>query len=56
MEQRWNPQGDVRSLPMYEHDEGPVNLLKQRDVRVRVNVEGVIEGWDERWSYHRSYR
>ena len=56
MEQRWNPQGDVGSLPMYEHDEGPVHLLKQRDVRVRVNVEGMIEGWDERWSYHRSYR
>jgi len=53
IEQRWDPQGDVASLPMYEHDEGPVNLLKQQDVR---HVEGVMAGWDERWSYHRSFR
>ena len=53
VQRRWDPQGDAASLPMYEHDDGPVNLLKQRRVGC---VEGVVEGWDERWSYHRSYR
>lgn len=53
IERRWNSQGDAASLPMYEHDDGPVNLLMQQDVG---HVKGAIEGWDERWSCHRSYR
>ena len=50
---KWDPQGDVACLPMYEHDTGPVNLLRQRPVEY---AEGIIEGWDERWDYNRSYR
>ena len=43
---KWDPQGEVLSLPMYEHDTGPVKLLKQRKVEY---IEGSVEGLDERW-------
>ena len=43
---KWDPQGKVLCLPMYEHDTGPVNLMKQRKVE---HTRGSIEGWDERW-------
>lgn len=46
VERKWDPQGDVLCLPMYEHDTGPVKLIKQRKVEY---TEGSIEGWDERW-------
>ena len=46
IERKWDPQGDVLCLPMYEHDTGPVNLIKQQKVEY---TEGSIEGWDERW-------
>ncbi len=46
IKRRWDPQGNVLCLPMYEHDTGPVKLLKQRKVEY---IEGSIEGWDERW-------
>lgn len=53
IERRWDPHGDVLCLPMYEHDTGPVKLIKQRKVEY---AEGSIEGWDERWQHeeHRS--
>ena len=46
VERRWDPHGDVLCLPMYEHDTGPMKLIKQRKVEY---TEGSIEGWDERW-------
>ena len=46
VERRWDPQGNILCLPMYEHDTGPVNLIKQRKVEY---TQGSIEGWDERW-------
>lgn len=46
VERKWDPQGNVLCLPMYEHDTGPVKLIKQRKVEY---TEGSIEGWDERW-------
>lgn len=47
VKRKWDPQGDVLSLPMYEHDSGPVNLIKQRKVGY---IQGSsIHGWDERW-------
>ena len=48
VKRKWDPQGDVLCLPMYEHDSGPVKLVKQRKVEY---IEGSIEGWDERWKY-----
>lgn len=49
----WDPEGDALSLSMYEHDEGPVSLLRQDHVG---HVDGAVKGWDERWSSHRSWR
>lgn len=46
VKRKWDPHGDVLSLPMYEHDTGPVSLIKQRKVEY---IQGAIEGWDERW-------
>lgn len=46
VKRKWDPHGDVLSLPMYEHDTGPVKLKKQRKVEY---IQGGIEGWDERW-------
>ena len=46
IERKWDPQGKVLCLPMYEHDTGPVSLIKQRKVE---HTRGSIEGWDERW-------
>ena len=48
VERKWDPHGDVLCLPMYEHDTGPVKLIKQRRVEY---TEGSIEGWDERWEH-----
>lgn len=44
VKRKWDPHGDVLSLPMYEHD--TVSLIKQRKVEY---IQGAIEGWDERW-------
>lgn len=46
VKRKWDPQGNVLCLPMYEHDTGPVKLIKQRKVEY---TQGSIEGWDERW-------
>ena len=46
VERKWDPYGEALCLPMYEHDTGPVKLIKQRKVEY---TEGSIEGWDERW-------
>lgn len=46
VERKWDPRGNALCLPMYEHDTGPVNLIKQRKVEY---TQGSIEGWDERW-------
>ena len=46
VERKWDPQGNVLCLPMYEHDTGPVKLIKQRKVGY---IEGSLDGWDERW-------
>lgn len=53
VKRKWDPQGNVLCLPMYEHDTGPVNLIKQQKVEY---TQGSIEGWDERWKReeHRS--
>ena len=46
VKRKWDPQDNVLCLPLYEHDAGPVNLIKQRKVGY---IQGSIEGWDERW-------
>ncbi|CAD6575774.1 MAG: hypothetical protein ASARMPREDX12_002062 [Alectoria sarmentosa] len=46
IERKWDSQGNVLCLPMYEHDTGPVDLIKQRKVE---HTQGSIDGWDERW-------
>lgn len=46
VKRKWDPHGNVLCLPMYEHDTGPVTLIKQRQVEY---TQGSIEGWDERW-------
>lgn len=52
VEQKWDPQGNVLCLPMYEHDTGPVKLIKQQKVG---HIDGSIEeGWDERWRHEES--
>ena len=53
VKRKWNPSGDIASLPMYEHDEGPVNLLQQQEVG---RLRGNIAGFDERWTFHQSLR
>ena len=51
---KWDPYGEILSLPMYEHDTGSINLLKQKDVGC---FEGSIgDGWDVRWSRYSSKR
>ena len=52
IERRWDPHGKVLCLPMYEHDTGPVKLIKQRKVEY---TEGSIEGWDERWQHEQHW-
>jgi len=47
---KWDPHGDVLSMPMYEHDTGPVNLIKQRP-EVAYSEHSIRPGWDERWSH-----
>lgn len=46
---KWNPQREVIPLPMYEHDTGPVSLLRQR-ADIEYSENSICPGWDERWS------
>lgn len=46
--EKWDPHGDVMSLPMYEHNTGPVTLRHQQPVRHIIGQNFV--GLDERWS------
>ena len=48
LKKKWDPQDNVLCLPMYEHNTGPVKLLKQRKVEF---TEGSINGLDERWRH-----
>ena len=48
VKRKWDPQGNVLCLPMYEHDTGPVKLIKQRKVGC---IESSLDGWDERWQH-----
>ncbi|KAL9124647.1 MAG: hypothetical protein Q9217_006043 [Psora testacea] len=44
---KWNPLDRILSLPMYEHNDGPVKLRVQREVGL---YKGTFHGWDERWT------
>ncbi len=46
---KWDPHGEVLSMPMYEHDTGAVELMKQR-AEVEYSEGSIRPGWDERWS------
>lgn len=52
---KWDPYGTVVAMPMYEHDTGPVELIKQSP-EVGYSEHSIRPGWDERWSSgsHRS--
>lgn len=45
---KWDPHGEVVSMPMYEHTTEAVNLLKQR-AEVEYCEQSIGPGWDERW-------
>ena len=44
---RWDPEGKVSCLPVYEHGAGAVTIMKQKPVNYYPHSK--IEGWDERW-------
>ena len=44
---KWDPEGKVSCLPMYEHTDGAVTLMRQQPVD--YYAQSKIEGWDERW-------
>ena len=44
---KWKPHNRILSLPMYEHNDGPVKLRMQREVGL---YKGTFQGWDERWT------
>ena len=44
---KWDPEGKVSCLPMYEHTDGAITLMRQKPVA--DYAQSKIEGWDERW-------
>ena len=44
---RWDPEGKVSCLPVYEHSAGAVTIMKQKPVNYYPHSR--VEGWDERW-------
>ena len=44
---KWDPEGMVSCLPMYEHTDGAITLMRQK--HVDYYAQSNIEGWDERW-------
>ena len=44
---KWDPEGKVSCLPMYEHDDRAITLMRQKPVD--FYAQSKIEGWDERW-------
>ena len=51
VERKWDPQGNILCLPLYEHSNGAVKLRKQQSVReTKINATSSPKpGWDERW-------
>ena len=45
---RWDPNREAVAMPMYEHNNGPVNLLKQH-AEVEFMEGSLRPGLDERW-------
>ena len=44
---KWDAEGKVSCLPMYEHNDGAITLMRQKPVD--YYAQSKIEGWDERW-------
>lgn len=44
---KWDPEGKVSCLPVYEHNAGAITLMKQKPVNYYPHSK--VEGWDERW-------
>ncbi len=44
---KWDPEGKVSCLPMYEHNDRAITLMRQKPVDYYAQSE--VEGWDERW-------
>ena len=44
---KWDPEGKVSCLPVYEHSVGAVTIVKQKPVDYYPRSK--VDGWDERW-------
>ena len=44
---KWDQEGKVACLPMYEHNDGAITLMRQK--HVDYYAQSNIKGWDERW-------
>ena len=44
---KWDQEGKVSCLPMYEHNDGAITLMRQKPVD--YYAQSNIKGWDERW-------
>ena len=44
---KWDPEGKVSCLPVYEHNVGAITIMKQKPVNHYTHSK--VEGWDERW-------
>ena len=44
---KWDQEGKVACLPMYEHNEGAITLMRQKPVD--YYAQSNMKGWDERW-------